>query len=131
MESPNNNELRKLLSSSARMYLKALGEEDEFQIAYQLTEFEKRIKLKESETIDLEHGWKLWLEQIASIYKDPSFLTTKEWKLASMTPANIEFQSKEDVSSQTSYTKIRPLFFVLSVVFWSFVYYLLIFKFIL
>ncbi|WP_135354946.1 hypothetical protein [Leptospira kobayashii] len=120
--------MKRFLATNARTYLLALGINNEFEIAKILVAFEKSIQEQNPDLISVASAWKIWLKEIQSSQKtDLPFNTlNKEWKLTSMVPRNLDFPpaAKNPKLPGT----VKPFFFILSALFWSMIYYFLIFK---
>ncbi|TGN13714.1 hypothetical protein [Leptospira ilyithenensis] len=120
--------MKKFLATNARTYLLALGINNEFEIAKILVAFEKSIQEQGPDLTSIPSAWTIWLKKIQSSQKtDLPFNTlNKEWKLTSMVPRNLDFPpiAKNPKLSGT----VKPFFFILSALFWSIIYYFLIFK---
>ncbi|WP_411821271.1 hypothetical protein [Leptospira sp. 'Mane'] len=123
-----DNFFQTFLATNARTYLLALGIKNEFEIAKILVTFEKSIQEQKLNTVSIESAWKILLYEIQSSQKTDLPFTTlnKEWKLTSMIPRNLDFPpvAKNPKLPGT----IKPFFFILSALFWSMIYYFLIFK---
>ncbi|MDF3822116.1 hypothetical protein P3G55_19580 [Leptospira sp. 96542] len=104
-----------------RVYLKFMGLEDELKISNLLISFEK--------TNSGLYDWKLWmhfLETNSLIQEKPASSHIKQWQFGSMTPKEHYYLKGKNLHKQ-KLDHLKPIFIVCSILFWSLVYYFLLF----
>lgn len=124
MEFQNKLEIH---SESMHLYLKFLGYTNEFEIAQILLDFKSQFQLNQHPTLTIWEQWIEYLNQKNALKEYPIPLKGKDWQFGSMVPMP-SYQSQFKSKSKFFLQELRPVFILFMILFWSAIYYLILFK---
>jgi len=127
MEFQNNIKFNS--SEQFHLYLKYLGYEDEFQVSEILIKFRNSLS-GTIQTIDANELWEQWMMFLEKnqIVKDHILqIQERNWQFGSMIPKQVQLVTPNSLNRKKD-QKLKPVFILSSILFWSIVYYFILFK---
>lgn len=127
MEFQNNIKFN--YSKQFHLYLRYLGYHDEFQLSEILIRFRNSLgeSIHSIETDELWEQWILFLEKNQIVRDDIVQIRESNWQFGSMIPEQTQVVTIHSHNKQKN-QKLKPIFILSSIVFWSIVYYFILFK---
>lgn len=127
MEFQNNIKFNS--SEQFHLYLRYLGYNDEFQLSEILIRFRNCLgeSIHSIETDELWEQWILFLEKNQIVRDDIVQIRESNWQFGSMIPEQTQVVTIHSHNKQKN-QKLKPIFILSSIVFWSIVYYFILFK---
>ncbi|TGL33391.1 hypothetical protein [Leptospira perdikensis] len=127
MDYPNNTIYLNEFSERIRSYLILSGIHNEYKIAELLSGFFNNTDL----SLVFESDWKLWLNHLRTNQLNLTEslpLPDRSWQFGSMIPQSAEWKRDPKKTKQSIVGSLKPVFIIVSIFLWSFLYYIIIFR---